>query len=78
MTGHEPLAADEPAVYWRGHGADLARRMDALAHQIEGMGPAIQGGPAIAGLIRTVLNTDYNPLGDQRPQLGPPPQKIRN
>jgi hypothetical protein len=56
---------------WFGQGAELARRMDALAAHLEEIDPV--DGPHFAGAIRDVLNCDHNPLPDQLPELGDPP-----
>lgn len=54
---------------WRAHGAELVRRMVALADEM-GACPLI---PAVAvGLLWDVLETDYNPL---QPPLTDPPNR---
>jgi hypothetical protein len=54
---------------WFGQGAELARRMVALAAEMD-----IEGEPRAAEMIRGVLNCEYNPLPDQLPPLGDPPR----
>lgn len=54
---------------WRPHGAELARRMAALADEFEAH-PLIPG--VAAGMVRDVLETDYNPL---QPPLPDPPNR---
>lgn len=53
---------------WFGQGAELARRMEALAAEMD-----IEGGQRAPEMIRAVLNCDHNPLPDQLPELGDPP-----
>jgi hypothetical protein len=54
---------------WFGQGAELARRMDALAAELDATGDT----PGAGDHIRWVLNCDHNPLPDQLPELGDPP-----
>lgn len=54
---------------WLGAGAELARRMDALAAEMH-----IDGEERAAEMVRSVLECEYNPLADQLPELGDPPK----
>lgn len=62
---------DDLTAPWVRLGADLARRMLALADEIEASPPfSLMAGPAER--IREVIRVDYNPL-PHLPELGDPP-----
>jgi hypothetical protein len=60
---------------WFGHGGELARRMDALADQLEMSGTELrtEAFRVAADQIRDVLDCEHNPLPDRLPELGDPP-----
>jgi hypothetical protein len=53
---------------WFGQATELARRMDALADEMDAAGHH-----DAARAIRDVLNCEHNPLPDKLPELGDPP-----
>lgn len=62
---------DDLVAPWTRHGAGLARRMLALADELEQY--AHLDSEITAELIRRVIRCDYDPLPATRPQLGDPP-----
>jgi hypothetical protein len=56
---------------WFGQGSELARRMQALQHDLANRHDT--GFRNAAQLIGEVLFADYNPLPDRLPELGDPP-----
>jgi hypothetical protein len=61
---------DDLTAPWWTNGCELARRMLALADELE---TEAADGRYTAGLIRQVIRCEYNPLPDQLPELGDPP-----
>jgi hypothetical protein len=70
MPGRELPPADEPAVYWFGHGTELARQIDAFIQRWHGRAKDTD---ILVGELYEVLHAELDLL-ERLPELGMPPQ----